>query len=156
MDDQFTQLARHPHVVIGTPGRIIDHMRAARPSTCRASRSLVLDEADQMLDIGFLPDIEYILRTPRPAADPAVLGDHAERDPQADRHLHARARARPRDAPERVTADKVDQKYIAVDRDKKTKLLAHFIETFEPEQMVVFCRTKAACDRVAPCSSARR
>ncbi|TVR14649.1 MAG: DEAD/DEAH box helicase [Planctomycetota bacterium] len=148
MDDQVEALSRHPHIVIGTPGRIIDHMKRGNLVTARM-QMVILDEADQMLDIGFLPDITYILKhTPASrqtqlfsATMPEEikrLGTDYMRDPE---HIHV--------MPESVTVDKVDQKYIAVDPDKKTRLLAHFIETKEPEQMVVFCKTKHQTDRVA-------
>ena len=109
----------------------------------------MLDEADQMLDIGFLPDIEWVLRHSPPerqvlffsATMPPEIKKLAEQYQRDPTHIHV--------APERVTADQVDQKYIAVDRNKKNTLLAHFIETFDPEQLVVFCKTKAQTDRVA-------
>lgn len=155
MDDQVEALSRNPHIVIGTPGRIIDHMRRGNLATARM-QMVVLDEADQMLDIGFLPDITYILKhTPATrqtqlfsATMPEEikrLGADYMREPE---HIHV--------MPESVTVDKVDQKYIAVDPDKKTSLLAHFIETKQPEQMVVFCKTKHQTDRVARVLKAKK
>ncbi len=148
MDDQFKALAAKPHVVIATPGRLIDHIKRHTLDLSRL-KILVLDEADQMLDIGFLPDIEYIFKHSNPERQcllfSATMSDEIlritqqyQKDPA---HVHVK--------PEIATADNVDQKFIAVDRDKKNGLLAHFIETHNPEQLVVFCRTKAQTDRVA-------
>lgn len=148
MDDQFDALASHPHVIIGTPGRLIDHIKRKTLDLSRL-QVLVLDEADQMLDIGFLPDIEYVFKHSRPQRQcllfSATMSDEILRitkeyqnDPA---HVHVK--------PEVATADHVDQKFIAVDRNKKNDLLAHFIDTHNPEQLVVFCKTKAQTDRVA-------
>ncbi|TVR39473.1 MAG: DEAD/DEAH box helicase [Planctomycetota bacterium] len=148
MDDQIEALSRKPHIVIGTPGRIIDHLRRRNLDTSRINM-VVLDEADQMLDIGFLPDITYILKhTPATrqtmlfsATMPGEIKKLANDYMREPEHVHV--------MPESVTVDKVDQKYIAVDQNKKTAVLAHFIETQKPEQMVVFCKTKHQTDRVA-------
>ncbi|MHC5067587.1 MAG: DEAD/DEAH box helicase [Planctomycetota bacterium] len=148
MKEQFEALARHPHVVIGTPGRVIDH---ARRKTLDLSKLAVciLDEADQMLDIGFMPDIEWVLRHSPPQRQmllfSATMPDAIRK--LAETHMHAPETIHI--APKQVTVEDVDQKWIAVDRDRKTKLLAHFIDTFNPEQMVVFCNTKHQTDRVA-------
>ncbi len=148
MDDQLDALARKPHAIIGTPGRIIDHMRR-RNLDLSHLKMMVLDEADQMLDIGFLPDIEFILKHTPPQRQTLLFSATM---PEEIRRLSERYMREPRVVhvlPERVTADNVDQKWIAVDSDRKTRLLAHFIETQDPEKMVVFCRTKHQTDRVA-------
>jgi ATP-dependent RNA helicase DeaD len=148
LEDQVDALNLNPHIVIGTPGRIIDHMRRRNLDTSRMGL-VVLDEADQMLDIGFLPDITYILKHTPPSRQTmlfsATMPDEIKKlasdymsNPE---HLHT--------MPEAATVAKVDQKYIAVDQNKKTTLLAHFIEVREPKQMVVFCKTKHQTDRVA-------
>lgn len=148
MNDQFTALERKPHVIIGTPGRLIDHVKRHTLDLSHL-KMLVLDEADQMLDIGFLPDIEFLFKHSPPkrqcmlfsatmAPEIKRLCEKYQNDPQ---HIHI--------APEAATVSTVDQKFIAVDRPKKNDLLAHFIETHNPEQLVVFCKTKAQTDRVA-------
>ncbi len=148
MQDQFDALDRKPHVVIGTPGRIIDLIKRGSLKTSNISIA-VLDEADQMLDIGFLPDIEYILSHTPPARQTllfsATMPDEirrlVERFQKNPEHIHM--------APKHVTADQVDQKYIAVEQKRKVDILAHYIETEKPEQLVVFCKTKHQTDRVA-------
>ena len=148
MDEQFRALERKPHVVIGTPGRIIDHMKRRTLDLSRLSVA-VLDEADQMLDIGFWPDVMYIMGHTPPTRQ-LMLFSATFPDPireMAEKHMKDPERIRIE--PERVTVDLVDQKFIAVPHDQKTRLLAHFIETFNPPQLVVFCRTKHQTDRVA-------
>ncbi len=148
MEDQIRALERFPHVIIGTPGRIIDHMKR-RALDLSGLQNLVLDEADQMLDIGFWPDVNYIMSHTPPnrqvmlfsATFPEEVKDMAQKhmkDPQSIRIT-----------PKLITVEQVDQKFIAVSRDRKNSLLAHFIETQNPPQLVVFCRTKHQTDRVA-------
>ena len=148
MDDQFDALNKHPHVVVGTPGRIIDHMKRKTLDLSRLT-TVILDEADQMLDIGFWPDVMWIMSHTPPARQ-TLLFSATFPDPikaMAEKHMRDPAHVRIR--PAQITVEQVDQKFIAVAHDKKTSLLAHFIETQNPEQLVVFCRTKHQTDRVA-------
>ena len=67
---QFRQLDRGVHVIVGTPGRVMDHMRRGRSSSTRLS-TLVLDEADEMLRMGFAEDVEWVLtQCPSPRGRP--------------------------------------------------------------------------------------
>jgi ATP-dependent RNA helicase DeaD len=147
LDDQVESLARQPHIVVGTPGRIIDHIRRRTLDLSRL-KIAVMDEADQMLDIGFLPDIEFILKHTPPtkqvmlfsATMPPEILALVNKFMKDQQHINL--------LPIIPTVEQVDQKYIAVDHDKKTMLLAHFIEQHNPERLIVFCRTKHQVDRV--------
>jgi len=148
MDDQMRALERNPHVVIGTPGRIIDHMRRKTLDLSRL-KVAVLDEADQMLDIGFWPDVQFIISHSPPSRQ-TLLFSATFPDPiriMAEKHMKEPVHVRI--SPAQVTVAEVDQKYIAVPRERKNELLAHFIETQNPDQLVVFCKTKHQTDRVA-------
>ncbi|MBP2150541.1 superfamily II DNA/RNA helicase [Xanthobacter flavus] len=82
-------LARGAHIVVGTPGRLRDHLERGRLDLS-ALRVAVLDEADEMLDLGFREDLEFILdATPAGAPQPAVFRDHAARDHHARQALPA-------------------------------------------------------------------
>jgi ATP-dependent RNA helicase DeaD len=148
MDDQCRALDRHPHVVVGTPGRIIDHMKRHTLDLSHLAIA-VLDEADQMLDIGFWPDVNYIIGHTPPSRQ-MLLFSATFPDPVKELAAkHMKEPAHIRITPKIVTVEQVDQKYIAVARERKNELLAHFIETQKPEQLVVFCKTKHQTDRVA-------
>jgi ATP-dependent RNA helicase DeaD len=109
----------------------------------------VLDEADQMLDIGFWPDVNYIIGHTPPSRQ-ILLFSATFPDPVKEMaQKHMKDPQQIRIAPKVVTVEQVDQKYIAVSRERKNALLAHFIETQNPPQLVVFCRTKHQTDRVA-------
>ena len=80
-DGQLRSLKRGVHVVVGTPGRVMDHMRRKTLSLDSLS-CLVLDEADEMLRMGFIEDVEWILeQTPEHPPDGPVLRDDASADP---------------------------------------------------------------------------
>jgi ATP-dependent RNA helicase DeaD len=148
MDDQLRALEHYPHVVIGTPGRIIDHMKR-RSLDLSGLSMVVLDEADQMLDIGFWPDVNYIIGHTPPSRQILLFSATFPQEVKDMADKHMKEPAHIRIAPKQVTVEQVDQKYIAVAREKKNALLAHFIESQNPPQLVVFCRTKHQTDRVA-------
>ncbi len=148
MEDQNRALDRKPHVVIGTPGRIIDHMRRKTLDLSRLAVA-VLDEADQMLDIGFWPDVNFIISHTPPNRQMLLFSATFPEPVKLLAEKHMKDPAHVRISPKNVTVEQVDQKYIAVVRERKNELLAHFIDTQKPEQLLVFCRTKHQTDRVA-------
>jgi ATP-dependent RNA helicase DeaD len=148
MDEQFRALERAPHVVIGTPGRVIDLMKRRALDLSRLE-ALILDEADQMLDIGFWPDIQYVVGHTPPSRQMLLF---SATFPQPILDLISRHMKDPvhvRIAPKQVTVEQVDQAFIAVAQNRKNDLLDHFIERQDPPQLVVFCKTKHQTDRVA-------
>lgn len=147
LDDQVDALARQPHIVVGTPGRIIDHIRRRTLDLSRL-KIAVMDEADQMLDIGFLPDIEFILKHTPPSKQVMLFSATMPPEILALVNKFMKDQQHINLLPIIPTVEQVDQKYIAVDHDKKTMLLAHFIEQHNPERLLVFCRTKHQVDRV--------
>ena len=93
IERQLRALSRGVDVVVGTPGRLLDHIQRGTLKLDQV-RTVVLDEADEMLDMGFIEDIETILKeTPDDAPDRAVLGHHARPDRRPGQALHARSAA---------------------------------------------------------------
>ena len=110
-EPQIEALRKGIEVVVGTPGRLLDLAQQGH-LVLGAVRTLVLDEADEMLDLGFLPDIEKLLKmVPGQAADDAVLGDDAgpDRRAGADVPHPARCRSAPSTAPTTPSTDHVEQ-----------------------------------------------
>ena len=91
MGDQVKALEKGVDVLIATPGRLMDLFGRGK-IMLNGCNLLVIDEADRMLDMGFIPDIEEICtKLPKAAADPAVLGDHAAADQEAGRQVPDRS-----------------------------------------------------------------
>ncbi len=144
---QINRLAKGSDVVIGTPGRVIDHMTRGTLDF-RGLEVVVLDEADRMLDIGFRPDIEKILR--RCPRDRQTLLLSATVAPGVQR-LAEKYMQNPTVldfSPKSKSADTIEQHYFTVDGDRKFDLLCKLIDRENPTQSIVFCRTKRGTDKV--------
>jgi len=144
---QIDKLTRGCEVVIGTPGRILDHMGRG---TLKMDdlEMVVLDEADRMLDIGFRPDIEKILRRCPRTRQTLLLS--ATVPPPVERL----ARSYMRDpeslnfSPSDVSVETIEQFYCTVESERKFELLEHLLKHTDPKQAIIFCRTKRGTDKV--------
>ncbi|MEE9277345.1 MAG: DEAD/DEAH box helicase, partial [Dehalococcoidia bacterium] len=146
LDQDFRALEARPHIVVGTPGRIIDHLGRRTLSLARV-RVAVLDEADRMLDIGFEPDMRRILRRCPEERQTALFSATI---PTAIKTLIWRYMRDPvhiQIEPEQRTAREIRQRYYEVaERDK----LKAFMEML-PEmngRTLVFCNMKVTVDRL--------
>jgi ATP-dependent RNA helicase DeaD len=145
---QLRALERGVDLVVGTPGRVIDHIER-RTLYLGDIYHVVLDEADRMLDIGFRPDIERILkRVPEPHQ---TLLLSATMSPEvrklADRYMYRPVELNlSRDEP---SVESIQQFYVSVDQDRKFELLIHLLGLEKPRQCIVFTRTRKGADRLA-------
>jgi ATP-dependent RNA helicase DeaD len=148
MGPQLDSLERGAQIIVGTPGRVLDHIRRGTLSLGTVGL-VVLDEADRMLDMGFMPDVEQILRrTPRErqtalfsATMPLVIRIMARR------YMHQPVLVAVK--PEQVTADEVDQVYYEVAEQDKPYGLLEILRSEATERVMVFRRTQAGVDRLA-------
>ncbi len=139
---QLRQLKRGVHVVVGTPGRVIDHMRRQTLKLAALS-CLVLDEADEMLRMGFIDDVEWILQQTPPERQVALFSatmPQAIRD-IAQRHLHQPAEVTI--AERTTTVETLHQRYLLVRESDKLEALSCILQGEIYEGMLVFVRTKA-------------
>ncbi|WP_169082011.1 DEAD/DEAH box helicase [Paenibacillus sp. PL91] len=147
VDAQIRKLQRSPHIVVATPGRLIDHMKRETVSLGKL-QMLVLDEADQMLHMGFLPDVESII-SQTPKARQTML--FSATMPDAIRKLAADYMKTPVDIRVRstnVTLDSITQiVYETTDRSKQ-QTLVHLLEQHQPYLAVIFCRTKVRAKKL--------
>ena len=147
-EPQIAALEKGVDLVVGTPGRLMDHMRARRLDLS-GIQAVVLDEADRMLDLGFRKDIEYILRHCPTRRQTLLLSATVPPDilKLAKRFMHE-----PEEiwtAPENLTVDQVEQFYSVVERDKKFPLLLKIIDEEKPGLAIVFCATKIGAKKLA-------
>ena len=144
---QAQALRRGVDVLVSTPGRLLDHFQQ-RTVDLSGVEVLVLDEADRMLDMGFLPDIRRILATLPSSRQnllfsatlPREIRELADRLLNKPSHIEIEA--------ERPTVDGVSQIVHPVDRQQKTKLLSFLIGSQDWKKALVFTRTKRGADRL--------
>jgi superfamily II DNA/RNA helicase len=137
-------------IVVGTPGRLLDLARQGHLNLSRAS-ALVLDEADKMLDLGFLPDVERILRLCPPQRQTMLFSATmpGEVVTLARRHLRqpTHVRAEQHDAPALVPS--TEQHVFRAHQMDKIEVLVRVLQAEGRGLTIVFCRTKRSVDQVA-------
>ena len=148
IEPQIKELRAGVEILVATPGRLLDHV-GQRTLNLGSVEILVLDEADRMLDMGFLPDIRRILEL-LPAQRQNLMFSATFSDDI--RRLSKTILNDPETvevAPRNTAAEGVRQLVYPVDRDRKEALLAHLIRTQDLRQVLVFTRTKLAASRLA-------
>lgn len=150
-DKQRDQVAAGVDILIGTPGRLIDYFKQGVYSLKGVS-ALVLDEADRMFDLGFIKDLRYILRrTPHPSKRLSMLFSATlslRVNELAYEHMNNPQAVEV--APDKRTADKVQQVLYHVSSDEKMRLLIGLFREHDPSRTMVFVNTKrVAADVVA-------
>ena len=151
---QIKQLKRGVHAVVGTPGRIMDHMRRGTLKL-DGLQALVLDEADEMLRMGFIEDVEWILEQAPAQRQIALFSATMPKEIQriARRHLHdpqeisIQART--------ATAETIRQRYWLVSGLHKLDALTRILEVEPFDAMIMFVRTKTATTELAERLEAR-
>ena len=144
---QTRQLRRGCDIVVATPGRLIDHV-TQRNINLSNIEVLVLDEADRMLDIGFLPDIKQVMAL-IPKKRQSLL--FSATVPNGIKTLAAQLLNNPVEvevAKQNATADNVSERIYGIDREYKRALLSYLIGSNNWKQVLVFVRTKHGADRL--------
>ena len=148
IERQLRALRQNVHIVVGTPGRIMDHLRRGTLSLDRV-RTVILDEADEMLDMGFIEDIEWILQQAPAERQTALFS--ATIPPRiaqlAQRYL--RSPIRVAIPAETLTVPQVRQTYYEVVGRDKTDALTRILDMEEPASTILFTRTRREADEVA-------
>lgn len=144
---QIAKLHKGCEVVVGTPGRVLDHLARGTLNLDKLT-TVVLDEADRMLDIGFRPDIEKILRRCPVKRQTLLLS--ATVPPPVEK-LARRYMIDPEVqnfSPLDISHDTIEQFYFTVDADRKFDLLCRLLFREKPKQAIIFCRTKRGTDKI--------
>ncbi|WKL01050.1 DEAD/DEAH box helicase [Paenibacillus amylolyticus] len=145
---QIRALKRKPQIIIGTPGRLLDHINR-KTIKLDDVQTVVLDEADEMLDMGFMEDIQSILKQVPDerqtmlfsATMPPNIQKLAQQFLNNPEHISV--------IPKHVSAPLIDQSYIEVPERQKFEALSRLLDMESPELAIVFGRTKRRVDELA-------
>jgi ATP-dependent RNA helicase DeaD len=148
VERQLRALSRGVDIVIGTPGRVIDLMER-KALHLGDIFHVVLDEADRMLDIGFRPDIERILRRVPDPHQTLLLSATISPDVRKLARKYMYEPVELNLSQDELSVDSIAQYYVTVENDRKIDLLLHLLKRDEPRQCIVFTRTKRGADRLA-------
>lgn len=145
---QFKALQNHPHIVVATPGRAIDHLERKTMDLSHLEM-LVMDEADEMLKMGFQEDLEKLLKdTPQDrqtalfsATMPDFIKKVAQKYQRNPEIVVIKTKA--------LTVDKIDQYYYMIKKSDRDQLLLRVLDFFHPTSAIIFANTKKDVDHVA-------
>jgi superfamily II DNA/RNA helicase len=155
-EPQIDALTAGVDIVVGTPGRLLD-LAERRHLDLSSVRALVLDEADKMLDLGFLPDVERIVRLTREQRQTMLFSATMPGDvvTLARRHMRqpTNIRAEGHDAPAPVPS--TEQHVFRAHQMDKIEVLARVLQARNRGLTIVFCQTKRAADQVATALASR-
>lgn len=147
MDAQARELRQRVHVVVGTPGRTFDHIEKGNLDINKI-KYLVIDEADKMLNMGFIDQVEVIIK--KLSANRVTMLFSATIDDKIE-ELCRKYMVNPQKVeinPERMTTEIIEQVYYEVDENEKFRLLNDIIYTERPDSCIIFCSTKETVDNV--------
>ena len=154
MRGQLRSLSRGAHVVVGTPGRLLDHLRRKSLKLDKL-KTVVLDEADEMLRMGFIDDVDTILAetpdTRQTALFSATMPDRIRQI--ANRHVSEPVLIKIE--AKTATVDTIDQSFLIVNQGEKLDAMTRYLETEETEGIIVFVRTREATVTLAEKLNAR-
>ena len=154
IERQKQKLRRHPQLIIGTPGRLLDHLRRGTIDLAQVNK-VVLDEADEMLRLGFIEDVETLLKAV--AADRQLLLFSATMPVRikalAQQFMHAPANIEVKS--EHITLDAIEQVIVDTTEEDKLDRLCELINQDNPYLMMVFCHTKQRAHQVTMALAAR-
>lgn len=147
MGRQLRSLRKHPPIIVATPGRLMDHMERQSISLDHV-QIVVLDEADEMLNMGFIEDIHHIVSaTPTTrqtllfsATMPTPIRELADQFLTTPEHVTMKMKE--------VTIDLIDQEYIEVPEREKFDVLCRLLDIQDPDLAIIFGRTKRRVDEV--------
>jgi ATP-dependent RNA helicase DeaD len=151
---QLASLRRGLHVVVGTPGRVIDHLERKALDLSRL-KTLVLDEADEMLRMGFIDDVERILSATPATRQTALFSATLPTEIRRIARTHLRDPAEITVAAKTTTAANIRQRYWLVAGMHKLDALTRILEVEAFDAMIVFARTKLGTEELAEKLQAR-
>ncbi|WP_317906907.1 DEAD/DEAH box helicase, partial [Bacillus subtilis] len=146
---QIRSLKQRPHIIVATPGRLLDHMRR-KTIRLESIETVVLDEADEMLNMGFIEDIETILaETPQETRQTLLFSATMPKRMESLASKFMKNPTRIAVKAKEVTMENIAQQFIEVHERKKFDVLCRLIDLETPDLSIVFGRTKRRVDELA-------
>ncbi|MCR5773148.1 MAG: DEAD/DEAH box helicase [Butyrivibrio sp.] len=146
---QIKALSQGVQIVVGTPGRVMDHMRR-HTMKMDAVKTLVLDEADEMLDMGFREDIETVLKGMPEDRQTALFSATMPKPILEITRQYQKADAEYiRMTPKEITVKSIEQSYYVIPREMKFEVLTRLIDYYQPQRSLIFANTKRMVDQLA-------
>lgn len=147
IDRQITLLKKRPQIVVATPGRLMDHMKR-RTVRLGHVQTVVLDEADRMLDMGFIKDVTHILKQIPNRRNLGMFSATISREVMDISWVYQRDPVEIVVRPVLENRPNISQYRIKVDMGGKVDLLATILEKEQLDRVIVFCNTKNTTDRI--------
>jgi ATP-dependent RNA helicase DeaD len=148
INKQMWALERGVHIVVGTPGRIIDHMKRGTLNLSHV-RILVLDEADRMLDMGFIEDIDYILRKLPANRQTSLFSATIDDNVMNICNKYMRNPQKILVSKNEIALTQINQYYVVVNPANKLEALGNILDQNHIGRAIIFCRTRTDTSRLA-------
>ncbi len=148
IDKQITQLKKRPQIVVATPGRLMDHMKR-RTVRLERVQTVVLDEADRMLDMGFIHDVTRILDAIKSRKNLGMFSATISREVMDISWVYQRDPVEITVRADEQNKPDIQQYRIEVERGDKTEITARLLEAGSYERAIAFCNTKNMTDRLS-------
>ena len=148
MEPQIKALARHPHIVVATPGRLTDHYNRKNLRLDKI-KTVILDEADRMLDMGFFDDVTKILNKIKNRVNLGLFSATISQEVMTVSWMYQRDEVEITVNPTEESKPDIDQYSITVPRLEKEEAMLRILRSGALERVIVFCNTKVMCQRLS-------
>ena len=145
---QIRALSQGVQIIVGTPGRVMDHLRRHTIKTAEV-KMIVLDEADEMLDMGFREDIETVLSDMPEEHQMALFSATMPQEILDIAGAYQNSAVYIRVTPKELTVSAIKQAYYRVAKKDKMKALCRLLDYYQPARSLIFCNTKRMVDEIA-------
>jgi len=147
MEMQRKELKQRIHIIVGTPGRTLDHLERENLNTSKI-KYLVLDEADEMLSMGFIEQVEAVINKIPSDRITMLFSATLPEKIEALCNKYMINPVKVEINPEKLTVEKIDQRYYEVEEDNKLNILKRTLFIENPDSCIIFCRTKENVDQL--------
>lgn len=148
IERQITSLKKRPQIIVATPGRLMDHLRR-HTIKLNDVKIVVLDEADEMLNMGFKEDIDTILEKVEQDHQTMLFSATISNEIEKIANTYLDNPLRVKVTRDELTVSTIDQKYIEIHEKDKVEVMSRIIDLYDYNLIMVFCNTKKSVDEVS-------